>query len=406
MKLRGLIIAAAFAMQPAVAEELTLEASKGLATLEAELSALSSPRGVEAAALGAVTFLRAIEGTLQERYRTNAAVGDEFLFFPIPIVRLPVSPNPDPDPFEAKIFADIFDSVAADMNRARAALDAADLASDDKLIIDVAALWFDVDGNGSRGNGEGVLDFMDTALGSGGPPGTPVQVVREGVIVHFDAADVEWLAAYTHLLSALSEVVLAFDPTDVIAEVLNSKSAMLDIRGGGQTDGLGFFGPGDEVLFDTFASVYGALNRRPDQARIAAARDHFLGMIDRNRRFWSLVEAEIDNDLEWIPNASQEAALGFPLPADTGVVWQGVLADAEAVLKGELLVPHWRTFPGGGVNVAALVADPPAFDIVTWFQGAGLLPYMEKGPLVTWDSYRRFQRMFMGNGMLFMVLLN
>jgi hypothetical protein len=394
-------------MQPAVAEELTLDTSKSLQTLEAELVALSAPRGVEAAALGAVTFLRAIEVTLQERYRTNATVGDDFLFFPIPVVRLPVPPNPNPAPFEPQLFANMFKGVADDMTKARAVLDAADLASDDKLIIDVAALWFDVDGNGSRGTGEGILDFIGTTLSGMLPSqGSQVEAAREGAIVHFDAADVEWLAAYTHLLSAVSEVVLAFDPTDVITDILNSRRAMVEIRGSQQTDGSFWFGPGDEVWIDAFATVYGALNRRPEQARIAVARDHFLGMIDRNRAFWRLVDAEIDNTFEWIPNASQEAALGFTLPADTGAVWQGVLADAEAVLKGELLVPHWRTYPGGGVNVAALVVDPPAFDIVTWLQGSGLVPYMEKGPLVTWDSFQRFQQMFMGNAMLFMVLLN
>jgi hypothetical protein len=406
MTWRALIAATFLAAQPALAEELTLDTGKSFAVLEAELAAISAPSNLESVALGSVSFLRAVEVTLQERYRTNAAVGDDFLFFPIPVVRLPVPSNPNPEPFEPQFFADMFEGVAADMIRARAALDAAGLTSDDKLIIDVAALWFDVDGNGSRGNGEGILDFMDTALGSGGPPGAQVQVAREGVIVHFDAADVEWLAAYTHLLSAISEVVLAFDPTDVITDVLDSGKRMVEIRGGRPTDGLGFFGPGDEVLIDTFASVYGALNRLPKQTRIAAARDHFLAMIARNRAFWRIVDAETDNTFEWIPNASQDAALGFTLPADTGAVWQGVLSDAEAVLKGELLVPHWRTYPGGGVNVDALVADPPAFDLVTWFQGAGLVPYMEQGPLVTWDSYRRFQQMFMGNGMFFMVLLN
>ena len=152
--------------------------------------------------------------------------------------------------------------------------------------------------------------------------------------------------------------------------------------------------------------VYGALNEAPDGTRIAAARDHLLAMIERNRAFWALVDEETDNTFEWIPNASQEAALGFSLPDDTGAVWQDVLADAEDVLKGDLLVPHWRTDPGGGINVAALIADPPAFDIVTWVQGAGLVPYMEKGPLVTVDSYARFSRMFLGDAILYMVLLN
>lgn len=402
MILRAIIAAALFVAHPVFAEELTLDTKRSLVTLHSELKALPSPRETETVALATVSFLRAIEVALQERYRTNANLGDSMIG--IPILRLPVPPNPDPDPFEPEFVADLFERVDADMDKVRVALGVATLGSDDRLVVDVAALWFDVNGDGMRNTGEGALEFIGAAL-VGAMPGSQTEAPSEGLIVHFDAADVEWLAAYSHLLSAVSEIVLAFDPTDVVADVMESVAVMAETKGIQPSQSYGWF-TGEEGLIDAIATVYGALNRVPDGVRIVSARDHFLEMIDRNRAFWTLVDEETDNSSEWIPNAAQDAALGFTMPPETGSVWQGVLSDAEAVLNGNLLVPHWRTEPGGGINVAALVADPPAFDLVTWVQGAGLARYMEKGPLVTGESYTRFKEMFLGNAMLYMVLLN
>ncbi|PWJ21661.1 hypothetical protein [Jannaschia seohaensis] len=401
MTLRAFLSAALLASQPAIAEELILDTKQSLTSLEISLAAIDSPRAVDRFALGAVGFLRAIEVSLQERYRTNAALG--YGMIGIPVLRLPVPPNPAPEPFTPDFVTSLFADVDSAMDRTRTHLDGAALEPDDKLVIDIAALWFDVDGDGARGVGEGALEVAAAAVGD---PVTDFDagLPTEGLIVHFDAADAEWLAAYTHLLSAVSQVVMAFDPTDVIAEVMTSTAKMADIQAG-LPPTRGWF-TGEEAFVDAFATVYGALNRVPAKENIGAARDHLLEMIDRNRAFWALVDAETDNAFEWIPNESQEASLGFALPPETSAVWRGVLADAEAVLKGELLVPHWRISPGGGINVAKMVVDPPAFDLVTWIQGSGLTPYMEPGPQVTWESYARFTAMFRGEAVLFMVLLN
>lgn len=396
-----LIVAFAIA-QPLAAKELTLDTTRSLVALEKDLGNREAPDDLEAFALGAVSFLRAIEVSLQDRYRTGATLGESMIG--VPILRLPVQPNPTPEPFTPDLISSIFASLAAEMEQTRAFLRVARIGPNDKLVLDVAALWFDVDGNGLRGEGESVLEVAGAAL-TGALPGSQREVPNQGLIVHFDAADVEWLVAYTHLLSAVSEIALAFDPTEVIAEIMHSKQMMAEMQGASPSVGFGYLS-GQEGFVDAFATVYGALNRVPEQARISEARDHLLEMIERNREFWALLEQENDNSFEWIPNASQEASLGFDLPAETGSVWQLVLADAEAVLNGELLVAHWRTEPGGGVNVAKLLADAPAFDIVTWVQGSGLAPYFEKGPLVNWENYSRFTAMFSGDAVLFMVLLN
>lgn len=389
---------------PAVADTYELNAAKGLAALESELATVASPSPNQTFALGAVRFLRAIERSLQARYRTNAAVGSQWIS--VPILRLPFDPNPDPEPFQPEMIREIFGDLGAQVAIARETLEQAALGTEDGVNVDLTQLWFDVDGDGLQSGDEGLLFIVAATLADP----TFVQVTpgkttaAEPILVRFDAADVEWFVAYTHLLSAVSELVIAFDPTETIRDVLASREAMERLRGLAP-DG-GFFSQDDAAFVDAFATIYGAINRAPDKDHLVRARDHFLSMVQANRAFWEAVGSETDNDSEWIPNDAQTAALGFEMPPDTGALWLGVLNDAKAVLKGELLVGHWRLGNGAGINVARLIENPPAVDIVTWFQGEALVPFMEKGEVASWENTWRFMAMFQGEALLFMVLLN
>ena len=94
------------------------------------------------------------------------------------------------------------------------------------------------------------------------------------------------------------------------------------------------------------------------------------------------------------------------MPATDEGWWQAVLADAEAVLKGEALIPHWRFGAEAGINVKKMFDNPPAIDLVTWIQGEGLLPYAEKGPQMSAASWQDFESLVQGDSMLFAVFLN
>lgn len=389
---------------PALADTYELDTAKGLAALESELANVASPSANQTFALGAVRFLRAIEGALQARYRTNAAVGSQWT--PVPILRLPFDPNPDPEPFQPEMIRELFDDLGTGMSIARKTLEQAALGTEDGVNVDLTQLWFDVDGDGVQSDDEGLFFIVAATLADP----TFFQVIpgdataAEPMVVRFDAADVEWFVAYTHFLSAVSELVIAFDPTETIQNVLASRDAMEALRGSAP-DGM-FFSPDDAAFADAFATIYGAINRAPDKDHLVRARDHFLSMVQANRAFWEAVGGETDNDSEWIPNDAQTAALGFDLPPDTGELWLGVLNDAQAVLNGELLFGHWRLGNGAGINVARLIENPPVVDIVTWLQGEALVPFMEKGEVASWENTRRFMAMFQGEALLFMVLLN
>lgn len=380
------------------AEPFVLDAKPGLSAMEAELTAIPARSPSHNLALGATHFLRGIERTLQMRYEQNATLAN----LEIPVLRLPLPANPDPEPFEPSLILNIFKVVLDEMELSRAALVEIPEDADVALDINILDLWFDTNSNGVRDSWEGALEIGADALVTG--RGSPQGMEKHVLTVRFDGADVKWLAAYTHLLSGISELVVAFDPTEAITSVLDSRKVMNEMVDGATPPA--FLIPEEEYFVDMFAMIYGAINVKPDAEITRRARQHFLRMIAENRGFWRLVALETDNHNEWIPNDNQNAAMGFTLPENVRARWEAVLSDAENVLNGDLLIPYYWISPVGGVNVKKLFEDPPVVDIVTWIQGAGLLSYLEKGPTVNANNLRMFGQMFTGNAGLFMVLLN
>lgn len=369
--------------------------AKGIQPTIDRLSALPAPTDAERFALGGLLFLRATESALQGRWRVgmtdNLAV--------IPFLRLPVPENPAPQAFDPALIATIFRDAAGDMDASRAALAAIPEGSDFGLDISLSDLWFDINGSATRDPGESLADVAGPLVmgwrWAERDPATTLPVIR------FDAADVAWLSAYTQLLSGLSETVLAYDPTASITRVTEAQAKMRTVTGTVDADD---FGLGAAV--DVAAVVIGALDQQPDAARLGRAHDHLLSMIADNRRFWTAVDRETDNDREWIPNDRQVSGLGLEFPKDLGATWQPVLADGEALLKGDLLVPYWRLGSTGGVNVGRMFTEPAPIDVAGWIQGWAALPYLESGRQISSANLSRFEALVMGESALFMALLN
>jgi hypothetical protein len=371
-------------------------AADGLARTEAHLAALEDPTPTELFALGGVRFLGGIEAALQARWQVG--LDSEMLrSLGIPLLRLPIAPNPSPDVFRPEMIDAIFAAASADMTEAARTLDG--IEGEVSLPIDVADLWFDVNGNGSRDVGESVIDIAGFALG-GGFGQSP-----DAVTIRFDTADVAWLRAYAHLLAGISDTIGAIGPTDPIARVMETAEGFLAVAGAPRPSvPYSIAAYQDEI--DLVAMIIFALEQTPDSALSRKAHGHFLSMIEDNRQFWSEVALETDNDAEWIPNKNQVSALGLPFPPETGTRWLAVLSDAERVLRGELLIPYWRLGPGAGLDLGAMFTDPPALDPVGLIQGETLLPYARTGPLANMESLRLFEALIGGNAGLYMVMLN
>lgn len=381
---------------PATAETISEEIARtGLTATETRLAALPSPTNEELFALAGLHFLGGIEQALQLRWQTGVKAD----WSELPILRLPIPENPGAIPFQAADFTALIRNLDADMDASRGAL--AKLGDKPfSLPIRIADLWFDINANGTRDAGEDLAEVTGMALG--GRRGMDVAV--EDPVITFDTADAAWLSAYTHFLSGFASTALAYDPEPAIQRVMDSSKQIYALWGTTPPNNAMDMMFGRQV--DRAAMVLIALSKTPDAALAQDAYGHFLSMIAENRRFWSLVALETDNAGEWVPNDTQTSGLGLPMPPGTGERWQAVLADAEKALKGELLIPHWRFGAEAGINLKKAFETPPAVDLVTWIQGEGLLPYAEKGPQMSGQSWRDFEDIVQGDAMLFAVFLN
>jgi hypothetical protein len=385
---------------PAAGETLSAEIGRaGIAATEARLAALPAPADDERFALGGLRFLSALEQSFQIRWQNGMTDRTGLL----PLLRLTVPDNPAPQPVDPGAVAAIFTAADARLEAARAALDPIAATSEFGLEVNLGDLWFDINSNTTRDPGEDLLEIADPALlgwrWAERPADTPAPVIR------FDAADAAWLTAYAHALQAVSQMVLAYDPTEPLTRILTTRAALeqygplpLDAYLGMESDGLG--------TIDLIALILATLEQQPDAARMVAARDHLLAAIAANRDFWTRVATETDNAAEWLPNARQTSALGLALPEGTAESWQAVLADGEALLKGEKLAPYWRAGAGGGISIAKVFSEPRPVDLAGWVQGWAALPYLEAGPLVSAENWSRFESLAGGEPMLLALWFN
>lgn len=160
------------------------------------------------------------------------------------------------------------------------------------------------------------------------------------------------------------------------------------------------------TTIDLVYVILTSLDQQPDPARIKAAHQDWLAMIRHNRQFWTLLADETDNDREWVPNPQQTSALPLDIPPRIADGWQNILADAEAVLEGKLLIPHPLLPEGHGISLPAYVEDPAPLDLMDWIHGIGAYRYAARGPRITGQSWQAFQRLTQGNAGGFALFLN
>lgn len=363
----------------------------GLTKTEAHLAGLESPSTEDRFILGGVRFLRGVERAMQTRWRYGITTEDS----QIPLLRMPIPPNPFPEGFEPHLISDIFRVAIADMASANTAL--AEIGDAPvQATLDLNDIWIDLNGNGVREpDWENLSLFLPRGEALEGSLDLPLTVT-------FDSADVAWLTAYTHLISGFGSAVLAYDPTGAISRIGEARAE------------INSFGPiqdrwmrNESDLIDYIATVFAALDQQPDAALLKSGHAHMLEMVAQNRIFWQRVGSETDNHNEWIPSDSQTSALGMPFPEGTGNTWMAVLTDMEAILKGDLLIPHFLMADEGGINFAKMIEDPAPIDILAWLHGIDALPYYERGPKADNASWRAFNRLVgRQNGFLFAAILN
>jgi hypothetical protein len=320
--------------------------------------------------------------------------------FPIPI-------NPSPEKISYAQFRAILEKWVTNLDQVNKTL--SELSeSEAHLPLKLALIRLDLSGDDKADETEALWKIFSRM--TRGAQGVSPQEAEQFVL-GLDRADAHWLHGYCHLLAGLAEFSLAHDFKDsfertahLVFPQVESPYDFLRHPAANQD----WVSPEFRyTIADAIAWVHLVNWPVVEPDRMKSARQHFLSMIERSRAMWKSAEAETDNDNEWIPNPRQRSVLaGIQINADMVAGWHDFLNEAEALLRGDKLVPFWRGDAGTGVNLRRAFDEPRTFDLVLWIQGTAANPYLEQGAVTTRSTWERLQRVFRGEFIGFALWLN
>ncbi len=360
--------------------------------------------------LGVLQVIRSVERLGQSLHRYGAKgkqslliglMGGNIGAGGVPILRMPVPPNPEPEKIDYRQARGILKRFAAGLEKAEATLSLVD-DPDVKLPLHFGMIRLDLNRDGIAEENEKLWRIYARIFRRNR---NVTRERAEDFTVSFDKADVHWLRGYCHLLMAVCDVGLAYDwsePFECTGHMFfsNVESPYSISR----SSSGGFVGP----ILDEIAMLH--LIRLPleEPQRLESALRHLQTMIQQSRMTWKAVLAEDDNEREWIPGPHQTGVIpGIRVTREMVEAWHEFLDEAEALLAGQKLIPFWRSDAEGlGVNLQRVFTEPREFDLILWAHGSAAAPYLEKGQLTSAVTWERLQRVFGGQFIGFAVWFN
>ncbi|RJT39287.1 hypothetical protein D3227_13890 [Mesorhizobium waimense] len=388
----------AAAPDPATLFEAKTVADRDGALAALEAAAPSDPASAYAA--GAGEFFTALEILASGLHRHGFDSPQSFM---LPLMRLPVPDNANPEPLTYGQFRAILTAFRDRLERSAATLGSVPADADIGMAIDLGRFGIDLNEDGQIAPDESALTIM-AALARGGaaPDGAaPTLTFR------FDRADGYWLQGYAEFLMAQADFWLAHDFRNTFdgsfhmlfpRAKLPLQDTLVPLDGG--MNGSIF---SSEWRFADFISLVHLINWQVvEPERRQAARRHLLEMIRLSREDWKAIRAETDNDREWLPGPQQKGAsplTGLEVGEDQVQAWHSALTMADDLLEGRVLLPHFR-IADKGINMKRFFDEPKPFDLVLSITGPAIAPYLESGKILTGEEFDQIQRQFRGAGFL------
>jgi hypothetical protein len=153
----------------------------------------------------------------------------------------------------------------------------------------------------------------------------------------------------------------------------------------------------DALLADAIAMIHTINWPIIDRDRLIGARDRALRVLDLSRQNWNAILAETDDHLEFIPSPYQTPlAEQMTVTKEMVGAWRETLDVSEAILRGELLLPHWR-YADLGFDLAAWFAAAERTDFVLLFTGLDALPFLKEGEIADARSFAAANTVFGGS---------
>jgi hypothetical protein len=347
--------------------------------------------------LGVLQFFQSFEKLGTGLYRHGLRTRSSFPFLPRPLRDyFPENPNPEKATYPA--IRKLLEGFLADLATAEATL-ARVKDEKVKLPLHVGKIKIDLFGTGKGMSAAILLGRLELAEQS---------KQAETFLVGFDRGDVCWLRGYIHFLSALTELRLALDQQELFDTVAHRffENVETPYRFLTEEDReikqVGLGRDNFPALADAISLIYHSFNLPiKEPARLKKVRSHLQSMVKQGKQMWKFINAETDDDNEWIPNPRQTGVLRIKVTQEMIDNWLATLDEVEQVLDGKKLLPFWRGKKGEwGVNLRKVFTDPPKrLDIVSWVQGAAALPYLEKGKVTSLadaETITRLDRTFGG----------
>ncbi|MDX8457734.1 hypothetical protein WDX12_01475 [Mesorhizobium sp. RIZ17] len=372
------------------------ERNTALATLE--VAAAKDPAAAYAA--GAGEFFTALELLAGGLHRHGFESPKSFM---LPLMRLPVPDNPNPQPLTYEEFRAILVAFRDRLEKSAATLGSVPANADIGMVVDLTRAGIDLNEDGVIAPDESFAAIM-ASLSRGS---IDTSNTAPSLTFRFDRADGFWLQGYAEFLMAQADFWLAHDFRNAFdgsfhmlfpRAKLPLQDALVPPDGG--MSGNMF---ASEWRFADFISLVHLVNWPViEPERRQAARRHLLEMIRLSRENWKAILAETDNDREWLPGPQQKGInplTGLEVGEEQVQAWLATLTVAEDLLEGRVLLPHFR-ITGKGINMKRFFDEPKPFDLVLSITGPGIAPYLESGKILSSDDFDQIQRQFGGAGFL------
>ncbi|MER8762118.1 MULTISPECIES: hypothetical protein [unclassified Mesorhizobium] len=376
--------------------KIVAERDSALAALEA--AAPGDPAAAYAA--GAGEFFTALEILAGGLHRHGFDSPQSFM---LPLMRLPVPDNANPEPLTYEQFRAILVAFRDRLEKSAATLGSVPADADIGMVIDLTRLGIDLNEDGTIAPDESAAAIMASLSRGGGAP----DAAAPALIFRFDRADGYWLQGYAEFLMAQADFWLAHDFRNTFdgsfhmlfpRAKLPLQDTLVPLDGG--TNG-GILT--SEWRLADFISLVHLINWQVvEPERRQAARRHLMEMIRLSREDWKGIRAETDNDREWLPGPQQKGTsplTGLEVGEQQVQAWLAALDMAEDLLEGRTLLPHFR-IADKGINMKRFFDEPKTFDLVLSITGPAIAPYLERGKTLTSEEFNQIQRQFGGAGFL------
>jgi uncharacterized MnhB-related membrane protein len=361
-------------------------------------------------AAGVLTLVDGIETFAQAMYRhglTAPNVGMAGALLGVPVTP-PVTANPEPQPLDYEGLRAILEELTNAMDNGRDLLAAAGESGDYVVPVDIMTIRLDLDGDGTADDSETVAailagqlgvdpsDIFESAPGDRKTQSKGEDVMDAGFVIGFDRADAFWLAGYSQVVAAQAEFLLAHDFEDMFDATFHRLFPQADLPMQDYSRGrsLGLFDPeSDSAIADAIAFIHTFNFPVDDADRLRGVHARLKSIVAFSRQNWEAILAETDDEHELVPSPTQTSPV--PDVAVTQAVvdaWMETLDSVEAILDGELLVPHWRF--AQGFDLKAYFETATRTDAVMIFTGYGALPFLRDGPVADAQAFRQGLEVF------------